>query len=331
MVSRTSMVIPAILLSALSFATAASATPPLADVAMSAEEGDELYRRGNTAYAQKDWPEAYRLYLAAWNLKKSFDIAGNLGDVELFLGKPRDAAEHLAYSLRIFPPNGKPEARQRTRTRLAEARTQVLAMTIHSAPAGAEILVDGRAIGKTPLDGEVFVSPGSHTVEAKLEGYVTAKQTVQGTKGASQEVRLTLAPARTESESPPQEGSGPHLAILLGGTALAISGVALGIGFAVASTNNADDAGQKTDALRPATGPSACGSQPAACADIDRDRRASDTLADGAKVSFVLAGAAMAGTVAYGLLTRQAKPTAGLHVVPAMGVRQGGVLVVGRW
>ena len=328
MLWRMRLVPSAIVLASMAFAAVSSSEPPPTSPAMGAEDADDLYRRGNVAYDQKNWQEAYRLYLAAWGLKKSFDIAGNLGDVELRLGKPRDAAEHLAYSFRIFPANGKAEAREKTKTRLAEARAQVLAMTIHTSPASAAIFVDGNPAGRTPLDGEIFASPGSHTVEAKVDGYMTASRVIKGTEGSSQEVRLTLT--RAPTALPPSD-SGPHPAILLGGTALAISGVALGIGFTVVSTGKGSDADERAEELQRTAGANACQSLPSACDGIEGDLKARDALGNGAIISFVAAGAVGIGTVTYALLSRKPASTVGMRVLPAAGAHHGGIVVLGQW
>src|SRR5687767_13201157 len=47
--------------------------------------------------------EAEELFKAAWELDKTYDIAGNLGHVELINKKPSQAAEHLRFCLSSLP------------------------------------------------------------------------------------------------------------------------------------------------------------------------------------------------------------------------------------
>ena len=61
---------------------------------------------------------------------------------------------------------------------LAQARVKVGAITVRVEPAGAEVFVDGKAVGKAPLAGEVFVEPGARVIEAKLAGYEAAQACV---------------------------------------------------------------------------------------------------------------------------------------------------------
>src|SRR5688572_17441641 len=73
------------------------------DASTNATKAEELSRKGRELFVAQDYAGAYEAQLAAWQLKKSFDIAANLGQVELKLAKHRDAAEHLAYALDHFP------------------------------------------------------------------------------------------------------------------------------------------------------------------------------------------------------------------------------------
>ena len=75
------------------------ASPALADANESAGENaraDEYFRQGKAFVKEDRWEEARRAYLAGYKIKRGYDIAGNLGNVELELGLARDAAEHLA-------------------------------------------------------------------------------------------------------------------------------------------------------------------------------------------------------------------------------------------
>ena len=164
--------------------------PARAQSAGDLDRADQLYRKGNTAYDAEKWQDAYDTFGAAWALKKSFDIAGNLGDVELVLGKPRDAAEHLSYSLRHAPASMKAEVRDRTKQLLTEARAQVGTVVVRVNVNDAEIFVDGRLVGRSPLPGELFVDPGDRTLEAKFAGHPTSRQVVHAAKGIEVQAAL---------------------------------------------------------------------------------------------------------------------------------------------
>src|SRR5262249_47545609 len=141
---------------------------------------------------EQRWAEARDLYDKAWRLKKTHDIAANLAYVELKLGRFRDAAEHLAFAVKSWPPTGKADKRAYAVADLQNAKREVGTLTIHVTVPRTDVLVDGKLVGQAPIDDDVFVEPGSHTVEAKHAGYSDAKQIVQAAKGSAQTVTLTM-------------------------------------------------------------------------------------------------------------------------------------------
>jgi hypothetical protein len=151
----------------------------------------DLYETGMSAAAKERWGEAHAAWLAAWGLKRHYQIAGSLGTAEAKLGRYRDAAEHLASFMREAPAT-KVKERQSVQELLAEVRKHVGALGIKVEPAGAEVFVDGVRVGKAPLADEVFVDAGARVIEARLEGYEIASAKVDAAAGASREVALRL-------------------------------------------------------------------------------------------------------------------------------------------
>src|SRR5262245_9046475 len=110
----------AALLAALAFGVALSP-----DAAAQPEKSRELFRKAMKEYEQGKTREAYEDYRAAWEAQKSYDIAGNLANVEVELARYRDAAEHATYALANFPPVGTEKARQILQDLLKEARSKI--------------------------------------------------------------------------------------------------------------------------------------------------------------------------------------------------------------
>src|SRR6185436_6743274 len=63
------------------------------------ERASQLFKKGKAAYDSRKFEDALRIYMEAWSLKQSPDIAANLAATETELGKHRDAAEHFAFAL----------------------------------------------------------------------------------------------------------------------------------------------------------------------------------------------------------------------------------------
>jgi len=222
--------------------------------AVDLERSEQHFKKGTHAFESEKYSEAYASMRTAWDLAPTYRTAAGLGQVELHLGQYRDAAEHLSYCLRHFPADGDAAIRGHVEQGLVEAREHVAALRVRVNVEGAEIAVDGAAAGKSPLDGLLFVEPGSHTVTASRDGKV-AKAVVQGHVRATEEVDLAVPSAVSVAEGPPitpgdeardqpaaSTGLPPSTwALIVGGS---LTAVALGtsIGFYVKGSNAGDEA-----------------------------------------------------------------------------------------
>ena len=182
----------------------------------------QLFDQAQGAFAKGDKQGAYEAYKAAWALQKSYDIAGNLGNVELKLGKHRDAAEHLTYALESFPPTGERAQQKAIEKKLADAVQEVGRVHVRVSVDGASVTVNGSAAGTAPIAGTLFVEPGTVVVEGKLAGYLDGRRQVEIAKGGEETVTLSLVPV-----SPPRRSVVPGA--VLGGLAGAalVSGIVL--------------------------------------------------------------------------------------------------------
>lgn len=80
----------------------AQAPRPGAPAAQAGDTGTAAARaaheRGLAARARGDWPAAYAAFVEAWERKHHWEIAVNLGEAEMVLGKYEDAVEHLSFA-----------------------------------------------------------------------------------------------------------------------------------------------------------------------------------------------------------------------------------------
>lgn len=350
---QSTLILGVLSLAALLSAPAAAQAQPVATVSTAQDGADAKFRDGNALYKQQKYAEAKAAFEQAFRQKPAHDIAANLGYAEIKLGQLRDAAEHLAFAVRIWPPTGKEGKKQYALDGLALAKKEIATLTIRVSAPGAEVFVDERSVGRAPLDREVFADAGAHTIEAKLAGWDDAKQTITATKGSEQEVTLTLAttkPVLLASAAPPAVSAAPPLlpgarevqkppsassdlvpALLIASGVLAAGGLGAGIGLTVAANGQGAEAASLRAKL---------GGQLAACAgattvDCNALRAvASDasTLSNAAIASFAVGGVFVLTTVGLGVW-RLKTPAAqmGIRVVPVVGNRNGGLLLVGEW
>jgi len=303
------------------------------------DKARELYNEGRDLYARREWAKAHASFLAAWSLKEHWQIGGMLGHCEIELGRYRDAAAHLAFSVRMGAGSASDEEMDRLRKALDVARAHVGAIDIQADPSGAEVLVDGKPVGVAPLADPVFVDPGKHVLQARMGNQASLDVTVEMAAGSTREISLRAdgkggEPApRPKPETPatPQETTGRSMVPAIVGGAVTLIGLGAGIGFTLSANGKASDRDHELDALG---GASACGagtSFPSECKNIKELDDAADRRKTYGTIGFVVAGVAAAGTAAYLLWPTASDSSSSARVVPAVDATGGGVSVVGRF
>lgn len=306
----------------------AAAEPPVAqggpaqvDAATLAKQRD-IFQQANKLWDEGKFPQAEALYKQAWAIKKSYDVAGNYGNLLADMGKPRPAAELLSFALREFPAGGRPALRDALLKRLGEVTRLVGRLRVEVQQADAEVFLDGQPVGKSPLAGEIFVDSGSHQLEARKAGFFPAQETVELAKGQSRGVKLAL-----------REPQGPSKVILYAGGGVAGAGVLAGAILTVlGAVKKTDDL--RATALAKGGCPPFAESQPAgACADAKAaiNTKAALTTAG----VYTLAGGAAVGvaTLVYTFVGGEKPPSgsARLRVLPVFSGDGGGVVLGGTF
>lgn len=295
---------------------------------------DELIKRGDRHFKEGKWSEAEGEYEKALSLRRTNDVAANLAFAELRQEKWTEAAEHFAFAVRSWPITAGAEKKAFAQKGLEEALAKVVSLRVSVSAAGAEVLVDGRRVGLSPLEGEVFVMPGAHVVEAKFLGHEDAREAVEGAAGSSKSVVLELkrkaeaGPVEPPVE-PPVKKRSLVPAIVLGGVAVAGAGAA--IGMYVASTGKLEDERGMTSQIRAAGGTCKEGAQVhPLCGDLESSKSTGEMLDGLVIASSVVAGLSAAGATVYLLwpTPRVSTKEAGAKVSVAPFVGNGGGVVV---
>src|SRR5687768_10452564 len=159
-----------------SIAPVATAQPRADPPPASEDVADILFAEATRAMKEGQTQVAYEKLKLAWDRKKSMDIAANLALLERELGKKADAAQHLEFALRNFPPTGNDAIKQRMTDDLAALEKEVARVTLF-APPGATVRVDGRPI---ELHGApvLYIDPGTRKIDATHPALGDAEQTV---------------------------------------------------------------------------------------------------------------------------------------------------------
>ncbi|WP_437944880.1 PEGA domain-containing protein [Sorangium sp. So ce296] len=306
------------------------------------------------------------MLLPAWELNPTFDVAYNLGNTEYQLKKYREAAQYLSFALRHWPLlKGVAKLKPNAEKWLAESRAQVGAVGVTVSMAGAEVLVDGKVTGRAPLEGEVFVEPGEHRVEARLSGYETASQTVRVGKGGTAKVELAMTLAKSEANeatpvanvaegaSAPGAGAGAPVEkktpavpeqqeqrpqertwwpVIALGAASAV-GLGLGVGMTVASNSaNSEARAQQHKIFTAGGGCVASPSFAGQCAELHDAGERAGRLGDIALASYIASGVLATAALTYALWPgRGGEKATALLVLPAPRVDGVGVVMVSAW
>ncbi|MDI1452079.1 PEGA domain-containing protein, partial [Polyangium sp. 6x1] len=298
-------------------APAAPPPDPQKEAAKKFEEGVRAQKAG-----QHD--KAREALDAAFQLKPNAEIALALARSEMQLGKPRDAAEHLAYFLREGGQAAKPEERQAAEKMFAEAKSKVGTLLVSVDVDGAEVQVDGKPVGTSPLGGAVFVEPGARILTARKEGMPETKKELTVAAGAESAVPLVVTPpppppAKPPPPPPPPPPPARNKTLILAGAGIAggLALVSLGtfIGYSVVDSNSYDT--WETNK---------CARANQQCVNDFRDSQStSAALGTTALVTLIGAGVIGAGTAVYALTGPKSQPSASFHVTP------GGVVVKGSF
>jgi hypothetical protein len=207
----------------------------------SAAEARRLLEQGADAYQKGDYPGAEAAFEQSFKLKPTYDTASNLGSAEAKQGKHREAAEHFAFALRNLPTSESPDTQEKLAKLLAESKAKVVTLQLEVNAVGAEVILNGNAVGKSPIEGDVFADAGTLLVVANAPKYERFEKTENFAAGSSQTIKIELkrVPGTEEPEGRP---SWPGW--LMGGVGLAAAGVggAL-IGVGQAKLSDAEELG----------------------------------------------------------------------------------------
>jgi hypothetical protein len=259
-----------------------------------------LTRQAEQAYERGELEKARDLWLQAWAVRKSHDIAALLGQVELDLKHYPEAATYLNYSLHRFAPSEAETTLATVQQAWLEAKKHVAAVRIRANREGADVFVDGRTIGKTPLQDDVFLSPGAHRFEARSGG--RRSELVRSVE-AGRELSVDLdVPADSSAHTAADSSASPGLLPGIIGGSVVLIGVAAAVGFKLAASSKESDADRVKTELG---GESACiRFNRAKCSEL---YDANESVGDYHKlsaVSLAIAGAGAAATATYYLWPR---------------------------
>jgi PEGA domain len=169
-----------------------TSNPARADDTTKAEslirEGIELRRAG------RDGP-ALPLFQKAYEIARTPRSAAQLGLCNLALGYWLDAETFLAESLSSPSHPWISQNHETLQASLDQARRNIGELQLVGTPAGAQVLIDRREVGRLPLVGPLHLNAGPHDFELVATGHVSARKTLTVGGGTRETLKLDLARA----------------------------------------------------------------------------------------------------------------------------------------
>lgn len=194
--------------SALSASTAHAQDAPTAPVDTSPQpvpgadgrrkaEAEQSRLHALNLYDSGDYAGARAEFARANQLVPSYRLLYNLGVVSLDLADPASA---YGYFERFLAEGGElvpPEKRSETLNQLHELSVRIATVIVHVNAPSAEILVDERSMGTSPL--AVRLNPGTHGVRARYGRESSQTKELELRPGDSLLVELRIAPAHART------------------------------------------------------------------------------------------------------------------------------------
>ena len=255
---RSAIVLAALTLATPSVVSAQQATAEAATGEGGAPEDAEAARRARARFlegmehfeARRYRPAIHQFELAA-ELVPSADLWFNIARAHEELGEHEPAIEHYRRYLRdrVDPPD-KAQVERRIASleqqleaarRAASERPTTGTLRVTANVEGAEVHLDDRAIGQTPLTAPVSLAPGRHRLRLERDGYVPFRSEVRVETGLVTAAYADLLPATRYRAI-----RGRRVATWIAG-GLAVAGVGAAIGLwgharGLASDGNYDEA-----------------------------------------------------------------------------------------
>ncbi len=160
-----------------------------------------LYKKAQAAFDAGNYVQARGLFLQAWSISPGAEVALGLGQSDYELKRFRDCAEHLDFAIRKLGPTVSERVLALAKKALAEAKAQVAVLRVSTPKDGAQITVDGVAVGTAPLEQPIYLEPGNHEIAARVGNNGIARN-VAVQAGQESSIRLPLDAQSTLVDSP---------------------------------------------------------------------------------------------------------------------------------
>jgi PEGA domain len=203
------------------------------------EEAGRRYDRGLKFYSEGDYRLAVIEFERTYELVPDYRVLYNIGQVRIQLGEYARARKALQRYLQEGKGQLKPDRERAVHADLEMLENRTATLRIDCSEPGADVLVDGEAVGTTPLSEPILLNAGEHNIELRKLGFRSQvlRRTLAGSDAGELKVELEAVPAAAPAAalapvgpSPVTErgNAGPWIGWSLTG-ALAVGAVVTGV------------------------------------------------------------------------------------------------------
>ena len=153
----------------------------------------EHFERGLAAFRQERFAEAAEEFEEAYRISPSYKVLYNIGQVDVALGRSVEAIDAYEKFLKDGGAGIPSERQKEVREALAKEQARIGTITVRTEPEGAEIRLDGRLVGTTPLTRPIRATMGAHTIEASLSGRPARVRDVRVAGGGEIDIEIEIA------------------------------------------------------------------------------------------------------------------------------------------
>lgn len=194
------------------------------------EHAIKLYEEGDYTLALAEFERVYELV-------PDYRVLYNISQVSIQLGRYARAFRTLKDYLSRGAAEMAPDRAAAVQADLAQLAGKVARVSVRVDQAGAQINVDGVAMGRSPMAEPLVVDVGEHQVQVQLPGYVAQSQTLTLAGGDRRDATFTLERAPAADATTSSQRDKPRaVAPVRAAPAPSHRGTWLGLGWAATGT-----------------------------------------------------------------------------------------------
>ena len=176
-------------------------TPVIASADNKAE-ATALFKQGNNLRKQGRYASALFKYRAAYKLLPSFKIEYNIALTLEKVGRNAEAVGAYLRFLKAGADKSPPKMLKRAKKKLRRLIQKVAAVNVACEVVSADVVVDGKEYGRTPLSGYLYLEPGKHLIKVVKVGHEPFSKELKLRRGKRMTVRVMLKVKKPETPAP---------------------------------------------------------------------------------------------------------------------------------